>query len=130
MSERNLGFSIAKFFIVLAAAVCLFGYFACIPYKPWHPSPGQGRKAERGFQAAKPLIFALNNYHSDHLAYPDALTDLIPDYISVVPIPSDDEKFLYETKDEQFSLTFRYFGPGVNTCIYATDTGWVCSGYY
>lgn len=58
--------------------------------------------------AARQLIDALDEYRSDIGHYPEALTDLSPDYIAVVPSPPLDEAYGYrlERSDQEYWLGF------------------------
>jgi len=99
-------------------------------------APGEGPKAERGYQRAAPVIEALQSYHADHGAYPDSLPQLVPDYLAAdaLALPEhEQERYPLEYRVEAgiYALTFRYVGPGVNECTFRPDgNGWKCSGYY
>jgi hypothetical protein len=94
--------------------------------------PGQGAKAELGYQACAPIIAALGRYHDANGAYPQTLAELVPDYLPSVPGVVNDQPIQYSRTDESYSLSFGYVGPGLNTCTYSPDQeqGWRCSGLY
>jgi hypothetical protein len=82
--------------------------------------PGKGPRAEQGFGDAAPFIAALESHHRAHGDYPATLDEL--------ELPSTE--MIYERVGPSYTLTFRYAGPGMNTCIYSPRNGWSCSGYY
>lgn len=94
--------------------------------------PGEGKRAEAGFAACEPLIAALEEYHDDYGAYPEALADLEPDYLADVPEEVNGYPIEYDRQPEAgtYALTTRYERPGMNICIYTSEGGWNCHGYY
>jgi hypothetical protein len=111
--------------------------------------PGKGRKAEAGYRAAAPVIAALEEFHNERDHYPTNLIELAPGFLpnskallyrgGFDPIHSpradaiavEDREFFYRSKNDSFSLTFVYAGPGMNTCSYDSKTKkWSASGYY
>lgn len=96
--------------------------------------PGQGIKAESGYQTCQPIIDALARFYTVKQAYPETLDELSPDYLD--PIPKDYAGYPIEYKKttEAYQLTFSYEGPGMNHCSYipARDSTavWNCYGYY
>jgi hypothetical protein len=93
-------------------------------------APGEGAKAQRGYQACDPIIVALRQYEEDHGAYPEALAALVPGYLAEVPAAVNDWPIEYRLTDESYSLEFSYTGPGMNHCSYTPAGGWDCYGYY
>ncbi|MDB6124086.1 MAG: hypothetical protein JWQ71_3079 [Pedosphaera sp.] len=116
--------------------------------------PGKGRKAEAGYRAAAPVIRALDKFHEDHGQYPAVLDELLPMYLpnagallvhgKVKPMysPRADsserqqeysriDRFIYRRDGNAYSLSFSYTGPGMNHCIYDSETRtWHSRGYY
>jgi hypothetical protein len=117
--------------LTLTLVVFAGGYWwVFVPNKPWHLPPGEGPKAQRGFDAAAPLIAALNEHHVDHSQYPDDLVELVPQYVDAIPTRSKGMGFQYEIHGNEYQLSFTYLGPGVNHFHYSPSTGWKCSGYF
>jgi len=119
--------------IVLAAAVvCVACVFAAV----WlartiiGEPPGQGARAEQGYQVCEPVIIALNKYHETHGDYPIALETLIPDYLGQVPKEVNGYPIEYTKTESGYSLQFSYEGPGMNYCTYTPEKQWDCHGYY
>lgn len=110
--------------------------------------PGKGRKAEAAYRAAAPVIGALEKFHADRGNYPQNLDELVPIYLPdkrdllyrgrVQPVnaPGHDEsvaehEFAYHRGDNKYTLMFSYTGPGMNQCIYDSETrAWHARGYY
>jgi hypothetical protein len=92
--------------------------------------PGVGEKSERGYAVCDPVIKALEQYQADKGEYPETLTELVPQYLSEVPTEVNDEPISYTKTDESFSLSFRYAGPGMNTCTFTPEDKWHCTGYF
>lgn len=116
--------------MTLLVAACILGLtLACLPRQTDEP-PGQGEKAERGYQACAPVIEALERYEQANGAYPDDLAELVPDYLPAVPQEVNDEPIVYEKTDDGYTLSFTYTGPGLNICIHSPAGGWRCSGMY
>lgn len=92
--------------------------------------PGQGSRAERGFQAAEPILQAIDRYHADTGEYPESLEALAPQYLPETPTGPEGIDFIYRKTGTSFSLEFSYVGPGMNRCAFTPETDWDCSGYY
>jgi len=117
--------------------------------------PGEGRKARAGYRTAAPVIAALDKFHEEHGYYPTNLVELVPTYLpdsdallvrgKVVPVrsPRDSDApafhpeesnlawLWYRCEEDEFSLMFRYVGPGINTCWYDSKTRkWGAEGHY
>ena len=50
-----------------------------------HPTPGKGRKAERVYRAAAPVVRALAKYREATGEYPVTLDALVPKYLDELP---------------------------------------------
>jgi hypothetical protein len=99
------------------------------------PAPGKGAKAERGFRRAAPVIAALQAYHRDSANYPRYLIQLVPGYLAdsalSKPKRSDEYSLEYNLDSSGYRLRFRYAGPGMNRCEYASRADeWRCSGLF
>ncbi len=98
--------------------------------------PGQGAKAEAGYQNARPVITALEQYRQRHGEYPAGLRDLVPGELPVsgwkTPAGQPlDEFFTYERSGASYRLQFSYSGPGMNRCAYTPESAkWDCAGAY
>lgn len=112
------------FFAVIILAVSL----ACNAIAPTEEPPGAGETAERGYALSAPVIAALSQFHDDKGFYPDALTELVPDYIATVPTKNDELDFSYTKTETSYKFSFHYIGPGMNTCTYTPEAQWDCSG--
>jgi hypothetical protein len=98
--------------------------------------PGEGPKAARGYARAAPVINALETFRRLLRRYPDSLTDLVPVFLPATALavptgPQEHYPLQYRTDSGEFTLTFRYVGPGMNECSFSTPARkWNCSGYY
>ena len=93
------------------------------------PAPGKGAKAKRGYAEAQPVIDALTAFHLAHNAYPASLSELVPTYLNSVSPTTTTQYRRLESDD--YEVSFRYAGPGMNTCAYrATARKWSCSGLF
>lgn len=92
--------------------------------------PGQGAKAEAGYQACEPVIAALEQFGREKGQYPNSLDALVPAYLPLLPGPVNGYPIDYKKTDGGYSLTFSYEGPGMNRCTYTPQEEWDCSGYY
>jgi hypothetical protein len=94
------------------------------------PAPGEGRKAEEGYELSQTIIDALEQYKADQGEYPATLDELIPDYLAAIPTGQYVDEWVYTpTDDGKYTLMFSYVGPCMNTCTYSPDGGWDCGGY-
>lgn len=109
---------------------CVLGAAAACTGRATEEPPGVGAKAERGYQACGPIIAALAQYHQAHGAYPDSLDALVPDYLAAVPAEVNSEPLRYNKRQESYTLSFSYIGPGMNSCTYSPEEEWHCSGAY
>lgn len=109
---------------------------------------GEGRKAEAGFRHATPVIAALEEFHRDRGSYPVELEELVPTYLSsdklLLPVPlgggiqrirstasNNPRIFSYDQDGNSYDLSFSYEGPGINRCIYDSETKtWYSHGHY
>ena len=103
--------------------------FACIAI-PTDEPPGVGERAEKGYAASEPVIAALEMYHAEHGSYPEKLADLVPAYLPAIPTKTDELDFSYFSTGDNYSFSFHYLGPGMNTCKYTPEDKWKCSGAY
>ena len=92
--------------------------------------PGVGEKAEQGYAISEPVIAALEQFKTDKGFYPDALAELVPEYLSAVPTKDEVLDFSYTRTDDSFAFSFHYLGPGMNTCTYTPEEKWRCSGAF
>ena len=98
------------------------------------PAPGVGPEAEAGYQRAAPIITALDRYHVDRGAYPAALLELAPEYLSQSNLaaaggPDPQRALHYRSREQSYELDFWYEGPGSNTCTYTSEAKkWECRG--
>ncbi len=92
--------------------------------------PGKGPKAEQGYLICAPIIDALAKYNADHGAYPASLDELTPDDLAVINTGDLVHPLQYKLADTEYTLSFRYEGPGVNVCTFTPSKGWDCYGYY
>jgi len=98
--------------------------------------PGKGPKAERGYRRSEPVIAALERYRAERGSFPDSLPMLVPRYLPasalrVPAAPGENRPLAYRRIDPGYELTFTYFGPGVNECVYVSIDGkWKCGGHY
>src|SRR5712691_11118039 len=93
------------------------------------PAPGKGPKAEAGYQRAAPVLAALEAYHAQHHNYPDSLAQLIAANLAQSTLLTAAVEYRHTGDD--FQLSFRYFGPGVNDCTYlGSERQWSCSGHF
>jgi hypothetical protein len=120
--------SAKRIFVFAAACSALNG---CMLFDSLFDPPGKGPIAEEWFKRCQPIIDSLENYKTSNHRYPDALSDLVPAYATAVPEEELKQATLqYRMQDESYELTFKYYGPGVNNCVYRPGSKWVCSGYY
>ena len=93
------------------------------------PAPGKGAKAKRGYAEAQPIIDALAAFHRANNAYPVSLSELVPTYLNKDSLTTTTQYRRLESDD--YEVSFRYAGPGMNTCAYrATTRRWSCSGLF
>ena len=115
----------------LFIAVVTFGItLACNTLLPTEEPPGIGEKAEQGYAISEPVIAALEQFKIDKGFYPDALTELVPEYLSAVPTKDEILDFSYRKTEASFAFSFHYIGPGMNTCTYTPEEKWRCSGAF
>ncbi|MCC6169261.1 MAG: hypothetical protein IT329_18720 [Caldilineaceae bacterium] len=121
--------------VILVLGLAAFSLAACETLS-WRlseifaPPPGEGRKAERGYAAAAPVIDALAAYQAEHQRYPATLDELIPSYLPAIPQPEEMPPLSYTRTDQGYQLAFQYVGPGMNRCTYTPAEEWDCMGYY
>jgi hypothetical protein len=115
-----------KFLIVISLVIIL----ACNTILPTEEPPGVGDKAEHGYELSEPVIAALEQFKTDKGFYPEALAELVPDYLSTVPTKNEVLDFSYSSTGDSFAFSFHYIGPGMNTCTYTPEEKWRCSGAF
>src|SRR6476661_5422707 len=86
-------------------------------------APGEGPKAAHGYARARPVIAALDSFRIVKGAYPDSLAQLVPAFLAasaLVPPAASQEHYPFEYTKEpgDFTLAFRYAGPGMNWCSF------------
>jgi len=100
------------------------------------PAPGEGPKAARGYERARPVIEALGRYREQRGEYPDRLERLVPEFLAADALgmpdaPQERYPLDYAREDTSYVLTFRYAGPGMNHCRYRPgEARWRCGGYF
>ncbi|SRR6266550_979654 len=104
-------------------------FFVALALLSGCPPPGKGPKAEAGYQRAAPVLAALETYHARRNSYPDSLGQLAPDFLGKDALAAAGLEYTHI--GDGFEVRFRYFGPGVNDCVYrGSDRRWTCSGYF
>lgn len=91
----------------------------------WAHAPGEGPKAQRGYDEARPIISALEAWKQNKGSYPTNLAELVPSYLRRLP----DFDFSYSNDAQSYTLLFSYAEAGMNDCVYTPTTKWRCSGY-
>lgn len=119
-------------FVLLLLALCAAGGWLAYDwyYQNFLIPPGQGAKAEAGYQICQPVIEALEAYRAQKGHYPEALLALVPAYLGDVPSEVNGMEIIYRVDGESYSLEFSYTGPGMNHCAYSPEKGWKCYGFY
>lgn len=118
---------------IITGVVLLAFLLACSGTElfPTEEPPGVGEKAEKGYAASEPVIAALEKYRNDHGAYPETLTELVPDYLPAAPTKTEDLDFSYSKTGDGYQFSFHYLGPGMNSCTFTPESkAWDCSGAY
>ncbi|HEV7691926.1 MAG TPA: hypothetical protein VGO52_13915 [Hyphomonadaceae bacterium] len=127
-AQRDIARAII-FILVVVAGFLVAGFLTIMSNVGFFgPAAGKGPKAEAGYKAAAPVIEALEKWRVAKGGYPEQLAALAPDYLPDVPLGPQDRELLYERVGESYALTFRYEGPGMNSCTYAPGAEWRCSG--
>src|SRR5215813_15318632 len=83
----------------------------------------QGSEAKRGCQGAAPMIAGLEQYRGRHGAYPHALSDLVPEYMSDDALrpenrPQEQLRFDYHRQGQRYEFSFIFEGCAINFCEY------------
>ena len=128
-SRRAIGLALAAAAGLGCLLACGLGGFWAYRSLVGEP-PGQGAQAQRGYQAAAPIIAALETYHQAHGQYPATLDTLVPAYLAAIPASVNGYPLTYQAVGGSYTLQFSYAGPGMNHCTYAPSTLWKCFGYY
>lgn len=98
--------------------------------------PGEGKKAAKGFRHSQIIISALSKYHKAHQSYPKSLAELTPEFLNKEQLspplsPKQKFPFRYRNLKKDYTLSFRYYGPGMNICTYSSkNKKWQSQGYY
>jgi hypothetical protein len=112
-----------KYLLVLAVlAAAAWFYFKPLP-------PGKGPDADHGKRVAGALIQTLESYRSARGLYPPDLDDLVPDYLSGVPVLGNGSSFSYTRLGANYKLSFNYSNPLPVHCIYEPTTHWSCEWF-
>ena len=120
------GLAVAALACLLACGLGAFWAYRALIGEP----PGQGLRAQRGYQATAPIIAALEKYHQAHGQYPATLDALMPDDLAAVPASVNGFPITYRAAAGSYTLEFSYTGPGMNHCTYTPAALWKCGGYY
>lgn len=92
--------------------------------------PAECSQAKDGFARGAPIIQALETYKKDHGAYPAALSELVPAYLPQAAA-TDGAGMQYSRTNDGYELSFDYYGPGANNCVYRSQRAkWKCSGFF
>ena len=109
---------------IVVGAVCLV-----IVWFYFLRPPGVGAQADEGYRLSETVIKALDRYHSDKGKYPDGLRDLVPDYLDNLPKSRQINRWQYQNKDTNYTLTFNYIDACNEFCTYSSDNQkWACYG--
>ena len=98
--------------------------------------PGEGPKAARGYARAEAVINALEAFRRERGSYPESLGQLVPRFLPAraLDVPTAEQErypLEYRTDSGEFTVAFRYVGPGMNECSFASGSRkWRCSGHY
>lgn len=114
---------------------CLLGFVAApvlLFVAMCTPPPGEGLAARSGRRLGATIMAALDSFRVATKAYPDSLTRLVPRYLAASQLRGPRSyPFEYHVDSAHFVLTFRYTGPGMNTCdLDSRERRWKCGGHY
>ena len=131
-AARSAGVSaVQSFGLGLALAPIVLWFVTCTP------PPGEGRLAHDGKTRGMVIVAALDEFRRIAGRYPDSLSQLGPQLVSVdiVSHPTASQQtYPWDYQRDSittFKLSFRYVGPGMNRCsITGAKRTWVCSGYF
>lgn len=123
ISTKGMPFKRIHFLLIVVLALMACKLFTVDP-------PGVGEKAELGYAVCDPIVNALEQYKTDKGTYPEAIEELLPEYLSEIPTEVNDQPIYYKIVEGSFTLSFHYVGPGMNTCTYTPEDKWHCSGAY
>ncbi|MDB4907723.1 MAG: hypothetical protein JWO05_2507 [Gemmatimonadetes bacterium] len=94
------------------------------------PDAGGGPFAERDFELARPMIYALGKYHAREKHYPPSLREIVGHDIWSIPRVEDDPYFHpleYRVQGDAYMLSFRYGGQKPTVCDYRSRAKlWSC----
>ena len=101
------------------------------------PPPGEGVAARAGFARAAIVVAALDEFRARRGVPPDTLSQLVPTFLADSTLMTRDKHgkagypFTYRSDGTGFVLSFRYVGPGMNECDFASKgRSWRCGGYF
>lgn len=99
------------------------------------PPPGRGVVAERLYGESAPIIVALERFRQARGEYPDSLPQLVPGFLDrgsfAVAHLDRNGPVEYRRDSLGYALTFRYDGPGRNSCTHRGGrSDWACGGYF
>ena len=110
--------------IGLFLVVCIF-VFSDSWYWGWND-----KNIDKSIKTGVLLISKLDEFHDRHGKFPGQLSDLIPDYIDTLPLPSAGEKewhYYTHSNGDGFSLKFAMPPesalPGYPCCFYSSKSG-------
>ncbi|KAB8194408.1 hypothetical protein FKV24_005785 [Lysobacter maris] len=100
--------------------------------------PGEGRAYDSAKEQAETIVAAIESFQVRHNAYPRALEDLVPDYLSATFLkdhaPGSSVSFHYDSNgSDEYKFEFSYSGPGRNSCFRDQtykQKRWECKGHY
>ena len=86
-------------------------------------APASSASVAGGYEAAAPVIAALEAYRQSNHAYPQSLDLLAPKFLSgeklIAKLAGGTEvPFKYRLTGTSYELSFSYTGPGTNQCVY------------
>ena len=131
VSHKRLWISVGLAIAIWACALIVCGLGANWLWQTFiGDPPGQGDRAQLGYQACAPIIAALESYQQAHGAYPASLQDLVPTYLPALPGRVNGYPIRYSPAAGSYTLEFDYERPGMNRCVYSPGKHWTCQGYF
>lgn len=112
-----------KFLLVLAVLVAVGWYY----FKPLPPA--KGPEAAKGMRVAGVVAGAIESYRSARSMYPLSLDDLVPDYLTSVPVMAHGSSLEYQRIGANYKLTFGYANPLPVHCSMQAGTKWACEWF-
>jgi hypothetical protein len=131
--EKRMFWSILRFILVWFAAVTSILVLALIALA-WHSCsepPGAGKKAARCYRSANVIMKQVYQYRHREGRFPATLDEVRPRTPQEIGATSAACPIEYREEGGTFSLSFRYSGPGMNACYYASESRkWKCAGWF